>query len=237
LSPLPLPSLAPPFDQHLTLLFSSSAPLGHVDPRRERHARGGARPPRRTQGLKARSNRQWSKRSRPTGYLWRANVRVSSTPVGFSQAGADAVVFHRRDAVYLAQKSSKPLSWEMWVSVRELVDYACSRTSLFPLYRPPRTQILIHRCLPQSGKRPISRSGRSEESRRFVASSSSPHFTPPSALNAAANLSPSYRTSSTPRSCSGSLSTEDCVWPTSDRFLSLSERSGSRCETTCTRKS
>lgn len=30
------------------------------------------------------------------------------------------------DSIYLAQKFSKPLSWDQWVAVREMVDYVCA---------------------------------------------------------------------------------------------------------------
>ena len=30
------------------------------------------------------------------------------------------------DAIYLVQKASKPLSWDSWVAVRQVVDFTCS---------------------------------------------------------------------------------------------------------------
>lgn len=33
------------------------------------------------------------------------------------------------DAIYLAQKFSKPLGWDQWVAVREMVDYVCTVVS------------------------------------------------------------------------------------------------------------
>ena len=31
------------------------------------------------------------------------------------------------DCIYLAQKYSKPLAWESWVAVRQVVDYVCTQ--------------------------------------------------------------------------------------------------------------
>ena len=33
------------------------------------------------------------------------------------------------DCVYLAQKYSKPLSWDSWVSIRQVVDYVCTQVN------------------------------------------------------------------------------------------------------------
>jgi len=54
-----------------------------------------------------------------------------SKPVRIGNGASDHVQLdiygELMDAVYLAQKSSKPLSWDMWKSVREIVDYACTQ--------------------------------------------------------------------------------------------------------------
>ncbi|GHJ87775.1 hypothetical protein NliqN6_4177 [Naganishia liquefaciens] len=56
------------------------------------------------------------KRSRP--------VRIGNGAVDHLQLD---IYGELMDAIYLAQKWSKPLSWESWVAVRQVVDYVCTQ--------------------------------------------------------------------------------------------------------------
>ncbi|WWD17022.1 hypothetical protein CI109_101458 [Kwoniella shandongensis] len=54
-----------------------------------------------------------------------------SKPVRIGNGAADHLQLdiygELMDCIYLAQKYSKPLSWESWVSIRQVVDYACTQ--------------------------------------------------------------------------------------------------------------
>lgn len=53
-----------------------------------------------------------------------------STPVRIGNGAADHIQLdiygELLDAIYLVQKASKPLSWDSWVAVRQVVDFTCS---------------------------------------------------------------------------------------------------------------
>lgn len=56
-----------------------------------------------------------------------------STPVRIGNGAADHIQLdiygELMDCVYLAQKYSKPLAWESWVAIRQVVDFVCTQVN------------------------------------------------------------------------------------------------------------
>ncbi len=56
-----------------------------------------------------------------------------SKPVRIGNGAADHLQLdiygELMDCVYLAQKYSKPLSWDSWVAIRQVVDYVCTQVN------------------------------------------------------------------------------------------------------------